>query len=380
MAAEIFLLHGDGELVPMSERAYASEDLLQALLANYPRLIPGEQIDHDDPRQWLLITREASVPSMQDGAGRWAVDHLFLDQDAIPTFVEVKRSGDTRIRREVVGQVLEYAANAVVYWPVQRMRENFETRCHKEGKNADDVLRAVLPIDGEPDEFWQQAHTNLQAGKIRLLFVADEIPTELQRIVEFLNKQMDPAEVLALEIKQFAGNDQRRILVPRVLGQTVTDKQRKGAAGGAGKPWDEESVLAALEEKWGAEIVQVAAKLHAWIVDRGYRVWYGKGGTDGSFGAAIDLGGARRLLPFAVYTYGRVEVQFQHMLPHAPFDAESTRMELLHKLNEIPGVHIGLDAITKRPSIMLATLAQGAAVEPFLRVMDWVPERVGDEN
>jgi hypothetical protein len=38
-----------------------------------------------------------------------------LDQDAIPAIVEVKRSTDTRIRREVVGQMLDYAANSVVY-------------------------------------------------------------------------------------------------------------------------------------------------------------------------------------------------------------------------------------------------------------------------
>jgi len=29
----------------------------------------------------------------------WALDHLLLDQDAIPTLVEVKRSSDTRIRK-----------------------------------------------------------------------------------------------------------------------------------------------------------------------------------------------------------------------------------------------------------------------------------------
>jgi hypothetical protein len=61
------------------------------------------------------------------GSGnRWSVDHLFLDQDAVPTIVEVKRSTDTRIRREVVGQMLDYAANAVVYWPVEAIRAEFE--------------------------------------------------------------------------------------------------------------------------------------------------------------------------------------------------------------------------------------------------------------
>lgn len=62
------------------------------------------------------------IPGEEGGGERWSVDHLFLDQDAIPTLVEVKRSSDTRIRREVVGQMLDYAANAVVYWPAESIR------------------------------------------------------------------------------------------------------------------------------------------------------------------------------------------------------------------------------------------------------------------
>jgi hypothetical protein len=66
-----------------------------------------------------------------------SVDHLFVDQDAVPTLVEVKRSSDTRIRREVVGQMLDYAANAVVYWPLERLRATFEA-----SEGAEDVCRA----------------------------------------------------------------------------------------------------------------------------------------------------------------------------------------------------------------------------------------------
>ena len=62
------------------------------------------------------------MPDTKEGPGRWSVDHLFLDQDSVPTLVEVKRSSDTRIRREVVGQLIDYAANAVVYWPVEMLR------------------------------------------------------------------------------------------------------------------------------------------------------------------------------------------------------------------------------------------------------------------
>jgi len=122
----IYLIHNDGRLIEMSQQDYDSEDLLQGLLAQHPNLLAGDQMDDLHPRRWLLISRERGLPSEEGGSYRWSVDHLFLDQDAVPTIVEVKRSSDTRIRREVVGQMLDYAANAVVYWPVEAIRTEFE--------------------------------------------------------------------------------------------------------------------------------------------------------------------------------------------------------------------------------------------------------------
>jgi hypothetical protein len=93
MPRGIYLIQGDGELV---------------LLARYPSLLAGDQIDPASPRRWVLISREQPVPDESAGAARWAIDHLFVDQDGIPTLVEVKRSTDTRIRREIVGQMLDF--------------------------------------------------------------------------------------------------------------------------------------------------------------------------------------------------------------------------------------------------------------------------------
>lgn len=124
----IFLIQPNGDLVEMNEQPYDSEDLLQTLLAKYPSLLAGNQIDPQAPRKWLFIERESGVPSKEGGSGRWSADHLFLDQDAVPTIVEVKRSSDTRIRREVIGQMLDYAANAVVYWPADRLRERSQMK------------------------------------------------------------------------------------------------------------------------------------------------------------------------------------------------------------------------------------------------------------
>jgi len=117
--AGLFLVDQAGKLTALSQRPYNSEDLLQSLLADYPDLLGGDQMGNGVPRRWLLVAREAAVPDSEDSTGRWSLDHLFLDQDAIPTFVEVKRASDTRIRREVVGQMLDYAANGLKYWPVE---------------------------------------------------------------------------------------------------------------------------------------------------------------------------------------------------------------------------------------------------------------------
>lgn len=91
MAGRIYLLNDDN-LVAMDEVPYDSELRLQTLLATHPDLLAGEQINSDDPRRWLLVTREMAVPGEDQGPAKWSLDHLFIDQDAVPTLVEVKRS------------------------------------------------------------------------------------------------------------------------------------------------------------------------------------------------------------------------------------------------------------------------------------------------
>jgi hypothetical protein len=164
LGGRIYLLNDESNLIAMEESAYDSERLLQKLLADHPDLLAGEQINAEQPRRWLLVTREMSVPGEQDGAGRWSLDHLFLDQDAIPTLVEVKRSTDTRIRREVIGQMLDYAANAVAYWPVEEIKAKFENRCNHDGDDPGAKLVQFLCEGSDVSTFWQLVRTNLRAG------------------------------------------------------------------------------------------------------------------------------------------------------------------------------------------------------------------------
>lgn len=68
MPGKIYLLQDDGSLQSLTERRYDSEDLLQALLGHYPDLLAGDQIDEQEPRRWLLLSREAGIP-LEEGGG-----------------------------------------------------------------------------------------------------------------------------------------------------------------------------------------------------------------------------------------------------------------------------------------------------------------------
>ena len=227
MAERIYNRGEDGALEPLEEERFSTEDELQELIAAHPELLDGEQMRPGDPRRWILITREKGIAETAESAARWSLDHLIVDQDAIPTLVEVKRGTNSEIRRTVVGQMLEYAAHAAQTWTADELRQSFEEAIVASGRDAEVELDRLLQSGGEPDAdgFWEGVATNLKAQRLRLLFVADEIPDTLERLVEFLNAHMPGIEVLAVEIKQFRG-ESTQTLVPRVIGRAANVSAR----------------------------------------------------------------------------------------------------------------------------------------------------------
>lgn len=371
MSGVIYQSLGDGELVPMHETPYESEDLLQELLEKYPDLMAGEQMSSADPRRWLLVCREMPVPDEEGGGGRWSLDHLFLDQDGIPTLVEVKRSTDTRIRREVVAQMLDYAANAVVHWPILRIQAMYSRNCERNGLDEEKELLAFLDGDRDGEDFWQKVKTNLQAGRVRMLFVADEIPSELLRIVEFLNVQMDPAEVLALEVKQFVGEGQRA-LVPRILGQTEEARQKKRATRTQrAEPWNGTSFLDFIRTTDHPEEEVIAAQIINWAKQHDLTIEGGSGAIGASLNCVLQRDNTHSK-PFCFYKHPR-----NHTILHVTFEeirkirsSPEIIETLCDKLNRIPNAAV--DSARHYPGITLDKLADPDSLNILLESFDWL--------
>lgn len=284
----IFLLSSEGRLDEIPYRPYQTEHLLQELIDQHPELLVGEQIDPDNPPRWLMVQREAGIPDSDGGYDRWSIDHVLLDQHGRPTLVEVKRSTDTRIRREVVGQMLDYAANALKYWPKDRIRELASDQCGGVEELRIEICRLLRDEEADVEEFWQAVDRNLREEEMRLLFVADQMPTELRRIIEFLNEHMPRVEVLGVEIRQYE-RDGTRVLVPRVVGQTESARQSKSS--GRRKPKiDRASFLEACSGGLGEFFESLLTELEV----RGIQVNWGTTGFSArwrcSTGSRVTLG------------------------------------------------------------------------------------------
>lgn len=369
--------------------AYDAEAELQELLEANVHLLPGAQIDRENPRRWLLIKREAGVPNREGGGGWWSIDHLAVDQDAVPTFVEVKRASDTRSRREVVAQMLDYAANGSVFWTLEQLRSWFE------GDDPDGAVERLVswldPSEEEPealaDGFWQAVGTNLKEGRIRLIFVADEIPTSLQRLVEFLNEQMPRVEVLALEIRQYrAAGSGSGALVPRLVGQTTRAQAAKESPAPAARrsaPWTADDVLESVARA-GEDMAAVAGIVWDWATAHPYiRVTGGTGLNYPSLTLSADTGRRTSRFRGVLSLYGSphggqpmLEIRVKRMCRTPPYNRNELRARLVADLQAlgVPRLETENFLTDKRPNIPLTELTGGRA-ERLLSLTDrWIEE------
>ncbi len=204
-----------------------------------------------------------------------------------------------------------------------------------------------------------------------LVIAVNEINEELHQIVRYIAEAGSPSfDFAALELRRFQA-DQTEILVPHVFGPVHAATKPTRAV----RLWDKASFFEELEDRCGTDAVAPALRLYEWGNTAPNSVLWGKGNVTGSFVPYLMHNG-RQHQHFAVYTNGAVELYFSWYRRKPPFDDDSMRLQLLRKLNEVEGVSVPEDALNRRPSIPLPTLAVSASLEKFLSVMDWMLKQI----
>jgi hypothetical protein len=358
----LFLVQPEAGLVRMSPSSPATEDELQDLIARYPELIG------DSEGGLLLIERENAIPDKLNGAGRWSIDHLYVTKSATPVLVEVKRASDTRIRREVVGQMLDYAATGVAYWLAGSLGERFAIACGNRGSDATLELQAFLGEERDSQDFWRQVDANLRGGRVKLVFVADEIPSELARIVEFLNEQMT-ADVRAIELRYYEGPGGVKTLAPRIIGETERTRVEKGTSKPRFEPVEVDAWLEARLADLGEDVLKGARAMLA--VMREFAPEVNVASTQGSIYARLRGPAGKYSYPMSILASGRGQISFGNdyggMSGAGERLDEATRAEIYERFSEVVGP-LSNRNLRGFPTFTLAALSEASVVAKFRAV------------
>jgi hypothetical protein len=293
-----------------------------------------------------------------------SIDLLAFSAAGDMAVVECKLACNAEVKRKVIGQVLKYGANL---WEMSYEDLDQVVRLRTGDSLVEAMEKSLQDPGWDAEAFRSSVESALENGSFILAIVVDQINDELARIVRFLNACSSANfEFAALEMRRFTAEGSE-MLVPRVFGPTQVIKR---AAPGPSRKWDEAVFFDELHNRHGDLAVSAARRILEWSASH-MDTWWGKGKRSGSFVPYFYHKDRQHQL-FAVYTYGVVEIYFYWYKFKPPFESQARRLELLEKLNQVPGVEIPESGIDRRPSISLESLAQASTVEQFLSVYDWV--------
>ena len=376
--AKVYVINSDGSTEAMNGIRCANEDLeLQRILEINPDLVPGEQINPSDPRRWLIVKREMPVPDPSTGDNRWSIDLFMVDQDATPTFIECKRYNDTRAKREVVGQMLEYAANGHHYWSKDEMRAYAEQAAEKNNISLEEEIKRLQPEESETvDSFFQRVQDNLREGQVRLVFFMEEAPQELKSVVDFLNKQMERSEVLLVEARQYEYKG-TKVVTPILFGYTEEARQVKKTVSvttGQRKKWDKETFFKDARDKLNKEEVNAIYFLFDKSQSLKAELSWGTGKTNGSFSVKWPQLGKYSV--FTIFSEGTLTINF------GSFNKSSEELTFISFLKEELinrlAFSIPEDYERRYPNYKVSTW--GPKVDEFLKILELIQEKYPATN
>lgn len=189
------LLKKDNQRVSLHRTGYYSEAELQETLADNPELLC-----EGSDALLKTVCREVMMEGQR-------LDILMVDTTGLPVAVEVKLIKNPNIRREVVGQALEYAS-------LLSSLTIDELDSITQGK----LIDTLRDCDDEEtfEERRRDCATHLRAGQVRVVIAVDDAPESLIRTVAFLSRRSD-LDVRLVTLEKYPIDTGEVFLVPKFL-------------------------------------------------------------------------------------------------------------------------------------------------------------------
>ncbi|MBN9216514.1 MAG: hypothetical protein J0I79_01045 [Mesorhizobium sp.] len=237
-----------------------SEADIQALIHRHPGSLPIAEIDS------LFCDPVPICTELNTRAG--AIDNFMVTTSGLPIIVECKLWRNPEGRREVIGQILDYAKE-LSRWTSSDLQREVSRRLNRQGNPILELVRERLPTVDEI-AFNDTLTQNLRRGRFLLLIVGDGIREGVEAIADYLQRHAGLHFSLGLvELPIYAMPSGGRIVVPRVLARTAilsrevvavpdgfTIREVASATDEASEVDPERIALADAQEKFWAEFLQ----------------------------------------------------------------------------------------------------------------------------
>lgn len=214
------------------------------------------------------------------------------------TLVECKLASNPEVRREIIGQVLDYASK---FWHLSI--EEFESQW---------LARTGIHPSNYPD--WEvirdRLEGNLSTGEFRIILAVDKINSDLRRIVEYLNHITVPAVAVIAVVYSRSQDNGLEILSRQIYGEELS-QAKINRARDLREKWSIQEFLSWIEANEKNEIEKAAFLLE--ILEKyGFGIAGGKALTP-SLNARIEIANFGTRYPIAVYTQNKgtgIELRF----------------------------------------------------------------------
>lgn len=187
---------------------------IQALVHAHPDSLPIAEIDP------LFVGAVAICREMQLGtAGR--VDNFLITPSGLPVLIECKLWRNPEARREVVGQILDYA-KVLSRWTFSDLQREVGSRT---GMGPDALLKLVRDADPrvKEAEFTDAVTANLRRGRFLLLVLGDGVREGVEAIANYLQSHTGLHFTFGLvEFPIYRLPNGERLVAPRVLARTTS--------------------------------------------------------------------------------------------------------------------------------------------------------------
>ena len=205
------------ERIPLNEKHF-QENWLQKIIHKNPQILPIDDIESGFA-PLISLGREIST-----SVGY--IDNLYISPNGYLTIVETKLWRNPEAKREVVGQIIDYAKE-LTNWNFTKLNDGVKNSSQLYNNNSKGIIELIKDFEKieEHEEYKiiDNIERNLKRGRFLLLIVGDGIRESVEEMVDFLSNTPQIQFTLGLVELQFYKNpnlEGELIAIPNLITRT----------------------------------------------------------------------------------------------------------------------------------------------------------------